>query len=61
MEQTTFNQQDNSEPIAELVVQLREARKILSIEDMAQVVARTMEDDLEIEALQKAINNITLL
>jgi len=59
MTQTTFNQQDNSELIAELVVQLREARKTLSIEDMAQVIGQVY-DDLEIEALQKAISNITL-
>jgi hypothetical protein len=56
---TTFDQRD-SELIAELVVQLREARKTLSINDLAQVVAQSLEDDLEIESLQKAISNITL-
>jgi hypothetical protein len=59
--ETIFDQRDNNELICELVIQLREARKSLSIQDMAQVVAQSMEDDLEIEALQKAINNITLL
>ena len=61
MEETTFDQRDNSELICELVIQLREARRTLSIQDMAQVVAQSLEDDLEIEQLQKAINNLTLL
>ena len=52
--------QDNSDLVDQLVIHLREARKSLSIQDMAQVVAQSMDDDLEIEALQKAINNITL-
>jgi len=57
----TYDDSQKEIILNQLIIDMGNARKSLSIQDMAQVVAQSMEDDLEIEALQKAINNITLL
>jgi hypothetical protein len=57
--QTTYDDAQKDIVLNQLIIDMGNARKYLSIDEMAQAIAVNM-DDLEIDSLQKALNHITL-
>lgn len=55
---TQYDDSQKEIVLNQLIIDMGNARKYLSIKDMAQVIAKSY-DDIEIEVLQDEISNIT--